>query len=597
MYARYGGGENKVERPVALLRRAARYGTDLARPALWALLATLLATAARVAEPLVIRRGVDDGVAAGDLETLTVASLVYLALLVIQYFLGRWSLQAVGSVAERYLRGLRVRVFTHLMSLDIPYFSRSKAGVLVSRMTSDIDALTQFAAEGAFNVISSVLTVLGVGVAMFLVDPTLALVIMALLPLLALASAVFRRFADRAYQQVREQIGQVLATLQEGIAGVRVVQAYTQEEGQATRFGRVNRSYYEANIAAARAISAYFPAVDFIRTVGIALVLLVGGLRVADGLMSFGSLVAFLLYINWFFEPLVQLSNVYNLLQAALAALSKLFGLLDERPEVAEAVEAVPLPESGAGELRFEGVTFGYDPAVPVLRDVDLTLPAGTRLAVVGETGAGKSTLAKLAIRFYDPVVGRVCLDGVDLRSATFDSLRRRIAFVPQEGFVFRGSLRDNIAFARPDVDDERIWEVCATLGIDDWVRSLPERLDTEMRERGSRLSSGERQLVALARALAASPLLVVLDEATSNLDPGTEVQVERAFRALLEDRTSMVIAHRLQTAQRADEVVVVDEGRIVEHGSPQDLIARGGSYARLAGVWALAEEHASGRW
>jgi ABC-type multidrug transport system fused ATPase/permease subunit len=232
-----------------------------------------------------------------------------------------------------------------------------------------------------------------------------------------------------------------------------------------------------------------------------------------------------------------------------------------------------------------------------VLRDVDLTLPAGTRLAVVGETGAGKSTVAKLAIRFYDPVVGRVCLDGVDLRSATFESLRRRIAFVPQEGFVFRGSLRDNIAFARPDIDDERIWEVCATLGIDDWVRSLPERLDTEMRERGSRLSSGERQLVALARALAASPVLVVLDEATSNLDPGTEVQVERAFQALLEGRTSMVIAHRLQTAQRADEVVVVDEGRIVEHGSPQDLIARGGSYARLAGVWALAEERSGSTW
>ncbi|HEX2369958.1 MAG TPA: ABC transporter ATP-binding protein [Acidimicrobiia bacterium] len=597
MYARFGGTENKVDRPLALLRRAARYGKDLARPALLAMLATLLATVSRVAEPLVIRRGVDDGVIAGDLATLTIAAVVYLALLGLQYVFGRWSLQSVGSVAERYLRGLRVRVFAHLMSLDIPYFSRSKAGVLVSRMTSDIDALTQFASEGAFSVVSSVLTVLGVGAAMFFVDSTLALVVMALLPLLALATVVFRRFADRAYQQVREQIGQVLATLQEAIAGVRVVQAYTQEEGQATRFGRVNRSYYEANIAAARAISTYFPAIDFIRTLGIALVLLVGGLRVADGQMSFGSLVAFLLYLNWFFEPLVQLSNVYNLLQAALAALSKLFGLLDEQPEVSEAEKAVPLPESGAGELTFEEVTFGYDPAAPVLHQVDLTVRAGTRLAVVGETGAGKSTLAKLAIRFYDPLAGRVRLDGSDLRSVTFESLRRRIAFVPQEGFIFRGSLRENIAFARPDIDDERIWEVCETLGIDEWVRQLPERLDTELRERGSRLSSGERQLVALARALAASPALVVLDEATSNLDPGTEEQVERAFQALLEDRTSMVIAHRLQTAQRADQVVVVDEGRIVEHGTPEELVAQGGAYARLANVWALSEERSGARW
>ena len=237
--------------------------------------------------------------------------------------------------------------------------------------------------------------------------------------------------------------------------------------------------------------------------------------------MSFGSLVAFLLYLNWFFEPLVQLSNVYNLLQAALAALSKLFGLLDEQPQVAESEKAVPLPESGAGELTFEAVTFGYDPAVPVLHRRGPHHPGGTRLAVVGETGAGKSTLAKLAIRFYDPVAGRVCLDGSDLRSVTLESLRRRIAFVPQEGFIFRGSLRENIAFARLDIDDGRIWEVCETLGIDEWVRRLPERLDTELRERGSRLSSGERQLVALARALAASPALVILDEATSNLDPG----------------------------------------------------------------------------
>ena len=392
MYARFGGAENKVDRPLALLAesRPIRDGPGPAgsvgharHPA---------GHGVEVAEPLVIRRGVDDGVTAGDLETLTVASVVYLVLLGVQYVLGRWSLQAVGSVAERLPAGLRVRVFAHLMSLDIPYFSRSKAGVLVSRMTLGhrrphpvrIRGRVQRGQFGSHRARG------GGGDVLRRLDarprghhgPS---------PALGAGLGGVPPIRRSRLPAGAEQIGQVLATLQEGIAGVRVVQAYTQEEGQATRFGRVNRSYYEANIAAARAISTYFPAMDFIRTVGIALVLLVGGFRVADGLMSFGSLVAFLLYINWFFEPLVQLSNVYNLLQAALAALSKLFGLLDEQPEVAEAVEAVPLPEAGAGELRFEGVTFGYDPAAPVLHQVDLTVPAGTRLAVVGETGAGRA--------------------------------------------------------------------------------------------------------------------------------------------------------------------------------------------------------------
>jgi ABC-type multidrug transport system fused ATPase/permease subunit len=305
--------------------------------------------------------------------------------------------------------------------------------------------------------------------------------------------------------------------------------------------------------------------------------------------MTFGSLSAFLLYLNWFFEPIVQLSNVYNLLQGALAALAKLFGILDTESEVQESPQPVELAEP-RGEVTFEIVTFGYDASVPIIRDLQLTIPPGQRVAVVGETGAGKSTIAKLAARFYDPNRGVVRLDGVDLRDIAFESLRRAVALVPQEGFLFDGSIRDNIVYARPDMDDVAVWEICRTLGIDGWLRQLPERLDTEVRERGSRLSSGERQLVSLARAMAADPAVIVLDEATSNLDPETEAMVERALSRLLAGRTAIVIAHRLQTAERADRVLVVDDGKVVEDGPFATLVARGGTFAELQAIWEAAE-------
>ncbi len=585
MYARFGG-DHKVERPLRLLRRAGAYGSDLAGPAVGAMAATIASTAAKLASPLVIRFGVDQGVIAKDVGVVTTASLVLMAVLVVQYVTQRVSIYSVAWVAERYLRSMRVRVFRHLINLDMGFFGRSKTGVLVARMTSDIESLTEFANQGAVSVVSSVLMVTGVTVAMFLVDVTLAFTVLALMPLLIVMSLVFRRYADRAYQAIREQIGQVLGALQEGISGVRVVQAYTQERRQAIEFGRVNQRYFEANLSAAKAIASYFPAVDLLASLGIALILLVGGSRVLDEAMSFGSLVAFLLYLAYFFEPIVQLSNVYNLLQAALAALSKLFGILDTKTAVPEVGQPAELEEPVCGEISFRGVTFGYDPDTPVLEDINLDIVCGERIAVVGETGGGKSTLAKLAVRFYDPTRGTVAIDGVDVRELSFTSLRRHVALVPQEGYLFGGTLRDNLAFARPGISDEEIWAVCTTVGIADWVRSLPERLDTEVRERGSRLSSGERQLVALTRALIADPALIVLDEATSNLDPETEARVETALSVLLEGRTAMVIAHRLQTAQRADRVVLIDSGRIIEEGPHDELVARGGAYARLSDVW-----------
>lgn len=585
MYARYGGSEHRTENAGKLLARAARESRHLARPAAVAALATVLATLARLAGPLAVQGGVDEGIQKGNERAVLVAAGLYVMFLVIQYVTQRVSMFLVAELGERYLRGLRERVFRHLVNLDLAFFTRSKSGVLVSRMTSDVEALTRFVDEGAVTVVSMVLLVIGVTVAMFFVDAPLALAIMALLPLLVAASLVFRTFADRAYRRIREQIGLVLGAIQEGIAGVRVVQAYTQEESQAERFEEVNDEYYEANIDAAKAISSYFPAVDILRTAGIVLILYFGGRRVLAGQMSLGSLLAFLLYLNWFFEPIIGLSNVYNLMQAAIAALSKLFGLMDEPKTVPEPRRPRRLDDA-VGRLGFHGVTFGYDPATPVVKDLTLVVQPGERVAIVGETGAGKSTVAKLAVRFYDPDEGSVTLDGVDLREMSNSDLRRHIALVPQEGFLFSGSVRDNLRFPRPDATDDELWDVARTMGIAEWIHSLPERLDTQVRERGSRLSSGERQLVALARALAGDPTVIVLDEATSSLDPETELQVETALGRLLEGRTAVIIAHRLTTAERADRVIVMDDGDVVEIGSHAELLVAGGRYTELAAAW-----------
>ena len=585
MYARYGGSEHQTEKAGQLLRRAARMSRHLARPAAVAAVATIVATLARLAGPLTVRGGVDAGIDGGNEQAVLIAAGLYVMFLIIQYVTQRISMFLVAEVGERFLRDLREKVFRRLVNLDLAFYTRSKTGVLVSRMTSDVEALTRFVDEGAVTVVSMVLLVVGVAVAMFVVDVPLALAVMALLPLLVGASLLFRVFADRAYRRIREQIGLVLGAIQEGIAGVRVVQAYTQESSQADRFEEVNDEYYDANIEAAKAISLYFPAVDMLRTAGIVIILFLSGRRVLAGQMTLGSLLAFLLYLNWFFEPIIGLSNVYNLMQAAIAALSKLFNLMDE-PKTVPIPEEPQVPAVVEGRLGFHAVTFGYDPELPVIDDMTLVVQPGERVAVVGETGAGKSTVAKLAVRFYDPDEGSVRLDGTDLRDFDPAALRNHVALVPQEGFLFSGTMRENLSFPRPDATDEELWRVAETMNIADWIRELPERLDTEVRERGSRLSSGERQLVALARALVADPVVIVLDEATSSLDPEPELRVEQALGRLLEGRTAIIIAHRLTTAERADRIVVMDAGQIVEIGSHEELLAKNGHYTALAAAW-----------
>jgi ATP-binding cassette subfamily B protein len=579
-------GEYRVERPGSLVARAARLAPDLKWQLVGAIAVASVATLVRLLGPLIIRGGIDDGIAEGDKRTIIVAAAMYVGLLVVQYFASAAAQLSVAFVGERYLVRLRTVVFSRLLRLDMGFYSRSKSGVLVSRMTSDIESLQEFASDGAVLALTNLLTVLGVAVALLLVDWQMAFVVFAVVLVLAGVSVVFQRQARRAYDQVREHIGSVLATLQEGITGVRVVQAFTQEHAQASTFGRVNERYFEANMAAARAISWYFPVVAFLRIISLAAALGIGASRVLNGSMTIGTLVAFLLYLDWFFQPIINLSNVYNLLQSALAAISKLFGLMDEIVVVDDKPGAFDLSEPVAGAVAMEGVSFSYEPGTVVLDDVSVVVGAGERVAIVGETGSGKSTIAKLIMRFYDPESGVVAIDGNDLRDITERSRTDALALIPQDGFLFAGTLRDNIAYAAPNATDAAVWNVLRAMGIDDWVRSLPEGLETEVRERGGRFSAGERQLVALARAFLSDPSIIVLDEATSNLDPETEIQVEGALRVLLAGRTSVVIAHRLRSAERADRVVMVDGGRIIAEGTHAELVESLPRYRELVEVW-----------
>ena len=550
------------------------------------LVSLVLATGAALAPPYLAGRAIDDGIRAGDAGFLTLILVLFIAAAAVNWLASYAETFLINWVGQRALQDLRLLLFRHLQRLSIGFYSRNKAGVIISRITNDVQALDQLVTDGISTLFGASLTLVGTAAILLFLDVQLALVTFAVFPLLLAGSVAFRVVSADAYRLTREKIALVTAYLQETLSGVRIVRAFGQEGRHEERFADLNEENRAANMRTVYLNAAYFPSVELLSAVATAVILLYGGSQVIAGAVTIGVLASFVFYLQSFFDPIQQLSQLYTTYQAGMAALDKIFGLLDEQPDIADRPGAVELGVL-RGEIRFEEVTFGYGDAAPALSEVTLDVPPGQTVALVGATGAGKSTFAKLVARFYDPTSGRVLVDGHDLRDVTERSLRSQLGVVPQESFLFSGTIRDNIGFGQPDATDADVEAAARAVGAHDFIERLPDGYGTEVGERGGHLSAGQRQLVAFARAAAADPRILILDEATSNVDVHTEGQIERGLRRLLAGRTAIVIAHRLSTIRGAGRIVVLDHGRVAEQGSHDELIDADGAYARLYRDWA----------
>jgi len=557
---------------------------DVQRLYLWAAVAVIVSTLITLAGPALVRYGVDHGIAKDDLHPLNVVAVVLLCLAVVKPFVVRAQTLLAATAGERFLASLRTAAFEKLQVLPLGFFERERTGVLVSRLTSDVQALTEFLREALVEVVGSGLQiVLTIGVLVIL-SPTLAAVSLIALPVLTLSSWAFHRSAGGVYLAIRDRVAETLTALQEGLSGVRVVQAFRRERRTLEAYEPRSRAQVGAWRRASYVNIRLFTMIPLAQTMALVAVLLVAASLYRDGSISEGTIAAYVLYLVQLFDPIARFSEWLGDFRQGLAALGKLVGLLETENAVAERPGAHELPAEGVVELI--DVTFGYDPDAPVVDEVSLRLETGEQVALVGVTGAGKSTLAKLLTRQYDPQRGSIALGGVDLRDGTLASLRHRIVMLPQEGHLFSGTIADNVRLADPEASDEAVLHALEQIGARERFDSLPEGIHTDVQTRGVRLSAGERQLVGIARVALADPAVIVLDEATSSLDPATEAAVERALAAVVEGRTVIVIAHRLSTAERADRVVVMDGGRVVEVASHDELVAQGQRYARLWASW-----------
>jgi ABC-type multidrug transport system fused ATPase/permease subunit len=547
-------------------------------------------TAAQLAGPWLVQEGIDRGIpplldgGSGSVRPLALVVLAYIGVTIFGAITFNGFLLITGRVGQDILLDVRRRVFVHFQQLSLSFHERYTSGRVISRQTSDIEAIEQMLTYGVVTLVTSVLLVVGIGIAMLLLDVRLALAVLATFPVLWVLTRWFRNQSERAYRATRDAVALVIVHFVESLGGIQAVHAFRREPRNQEIFDHLDGRYRDANMWSQRLAAAYGPGVQFVGRLTTAVVLFYGGWMAVEGHLSVGALAAFLLYLRRFFEPMQELSQFYNLFQAATAGLEKLSGVLDETPTVRPPAAPVPLPHA-RGALRLDGVEFAYREKI-VLPHFDLTVPAGQTLALVGATGAGKTTVARLAARFWDPTVGAVRLDDIDLRDLLEADLRRAVSVVTQENFLFSGSVADNIALGRPGATRDEIVAAARAIGADDFVNALADGYDTDVHQKGARLSAGQRQLVAFARAFLADPAVLILDEATSSLDIPSERLVQRALRTLLADRTAMIIAHRLTTVEIADRVLVLEGGRIVEDGAPRDLIGRGGAYAGLHRAW-----------
>jgi len=567
-----------------VLRRAIGMAKPFRRTIFAALCFVLMSTLGLLLGPVIVRYGIDSGIDMKDTTTLRNAVIAYIVVVALAYLAARQQYIFINRAGEGFLRALRVRTFDHIQRQSLGFFDRYQSGVLISRMTADIESMAELVQWGLLQFVAAVFLIGLSLILMLSLSWQLTIAALLVMPVIIIAARKFQRDSNAAYLEVRERVGQNLSELQEGIAGVRVVQAYAQEKEQTRQFVASNRSLYQSHVHSIRVSTWYFGLVEALGIFSTGLAIGIGGWLVGRGDVTVGTVVAFVLLLAQLFEPVQQLSQLYNTVQSSAASLDKLFTILDTEPDIQGGSEELP----ERADLIVDGVGFTYPSTdTPVLRDVTISVADGERLALVGPTGAGKSTVAKLMARLYDPTEGTISFGGIDLRDATLGSLRERVVVVPQEGFLFGGSIADNVRIARADATDDELREALDAIGALDRFDAFEDGIDTEVRERGSRLSAGERQLVSLARAALVDPAVLVLDEATSSLDPGTEVIVEQALDRLMIGRTTIVVAHRLSTIQHADRIAVIDAGLLAELGTHDELVEIGGRYAALASAWA----------
>ena len=557
---------------------------EVHRPFFFASMIAMVGTGVRMIGPQLISRGIDNGVMQYDYQYLLIQCLFYFLTLVVLYFVTSKALLSIGLVGESYVKSIREKLFRHLSSLDINYFEKNKTGVLVARMTSDMQSLNEFAREGGSSILTSLLTIFGATIAVFLVDVQLSLLSFLILPLLGIATKIFRNHADKTYWSVREWIGQVLSSLQEGISGVRIIQAYADESKQLKRFKEVNNEHLKANMQSAKNIAIYFPFLEITRVTSIAVVIWFAAARIEQGTLTVGELVALLFYLNYFFDPLIQLSFNYDLLRSAGSSMKKVFSILDEEPVLSKTGTLSPEEDSN-NVIKFENVEFSYGRET-VLHDVSFSIDRGEKIAIVGETGAGKSTIAKLILRFYLPNKGDVKFYGESSKDISQKWARKNIAYVPQESFLFRGSIRDNLIYSNPEKIDLK--SELENIGLTDWFERYEDGLEQEVGERGANVSAGERQFIALLRAVLAKRQIIVFDEATANLDIESESSILEATDTLLDYQTSVVIAHRLETILNAEKILVMSEGKLVGFDNHDTLLANNEIYQQLFSAWNL---------